>query len=181
VLYQETFSDPDSGWEQTAKTVGSLDYFSGVYRIIVAEPDYDLWTTSGLRFTDVRVEVDAAHYSGTENNRFGLICRYQDAMNFYFFVISSDGYQAIGKTSQGETSLLSGAMMTRSEAIIVGIAPNHLRFDCAGSTLTGYVNGMLVASVQDSAFPDGDIGLLAGAFDATLVDIIFDNLIVTQP
>jgi hypothetical protein len=181
VLYQETFSDPESGWERTTAEVGLLDYYNGVYRITVNTSDYDLWAVAGVNFNDVRLEVDAARFGGPDENRFGLVCRYRDALDFYFFVISSDGYYAIGKVSGGTLSLLGQPMMAYNNAIVTGVAPNHIRFDCVGNALTGYVNGQMVAITQDISFTAGDVGLMAGAFDTNGVDIVFDDFVVIKP
>ena len=181
VVYEDAFSDPSSGWERTSTDVGSLDYYDGVYRITVNRTDYDLWSVAGSNFGDVQLEVEAARLGGPPENRFGLVCRYRDSMDFYFFVISSDGYYTIGKVSGGTLSLLGQPMMAYNSAIVTGVAPNHLRFDCAGNTLTGYVNGQLVAITQDISFTSGDVGVMAGSFDTSGVDIVFDEFVVIKP
>jgi hypothetical protein len=180
-LYRENFSSPSSGWTRASAAVGSLDYYNGVYRIVVIATDYDLWAVPGKDFDDVRIEVDAARFGGPAENRFGLVCRHRDAQDFYFFVISSDGYYAIGKVSAGARSLLGQPAMAYNAAIITGTAPNHLRFDCAGTALTGYVNGQMVAITQDDSFAKGDVGLIAGSFDIPGVDIVFDDFVVIKP
>jgi hypothetical protein len=53
--------------------------------------------------------------------------------------------------------------------------------DCVGEALTLYVNGIQIASVADSDFAKGDVGLMAGTYDITGTDIHFDNFIVRQP
>jgi hypothetical protein len=180
-LYQDDFSDSSSGWARVSSSVGAMDYYNGTFRILVNLVDYDLWAVASQAFGDVRIETDAARFAGPEENRFGLICRYRDPQNFYFFVISSDGYYAIGKVSGGVHSLLGQEMMAYSTAIFPGIAPNHLRADCIGPALTFYVNGQMVAITQDAAYVAGDVGLLAGAFDTPGVDVIFDNFVVVKP
>jgi hypothetical protein len=181
ILYQDDFARPDRGWVRTSSQVGAMDYYSNVYRILVNAPDYDLWSVAGASFTDVRIEVDAGRFGGPVENRLGLVCRYRDSQNFYFFVISSDGYYAIGKVGGGARSLLGQPAMAYNAAIPTGVAPNHLRFDCIGNMLAGYVNGKMIAIVQDADFAEGDIGLLAGAFDVPGVDIVFDNFVVVKP
>jgi hypothetical protein len=181
VLYQDDFSRPASGWLRTSTQVGAMDYYSNVYRIVVNAPDYDLWSVAGASFTNVRLEADAGKFGGPVENRFGLVCRYRDAQNFYFFVISSDGYYAIGKVSGGTRSLLGQPAMTYNAAVPTGVAPNHLRFDCLGSMLAGYVNGQMIALAQDADFANGDVGLIAGAFDIPGVDVVFDNFGVYKP
>ncbi len=180
-LYQDDFHDPSSGWAHSSGSMGAMDYYNGTYRIQVNIPNYDLWAVSGKTFGDVRVEADMARFAGPEENRFGLICRYRDSQNFYFFIISSDGYYAIGKVSRGLRTLLGQEMMTFNTAIRPGITPNHLRADCVGQKLTLYVNSQRIAMTQDPEFTGGDTGLLAGVFDMAGVDVIFENFKVIKP
>ena len=134
-----------------------------------------------MRFQDVSIEVDAARIGGPDENRFGIICRYQDVNNYYFFVISSDGYYGIGKVSNGVHALLGQEMMVHTPAIQAGIAPNHLRAICMGNSLAFFVNQQPVGIASDDEFADGDIGLIAGSFNDLGVDILFDNILVVKP
>ena len=181
VLFKDNFLDLTSGWPRTVSANGSEDYTDGSYRIEINIPQYDLWAAPGQAFSDVKVEVDATRLSGPDANRFGVVCRYRNPQNNYFYIISSDGYYAIGKTLNGTTSLLGQEMMAFSTAIIQGDGPNHLRFDCIGRTLTGYINGKAIASARDVDFSNGDAGLLAGAFNTAGVQVAFKNFLVTKP
>jgi hypothetical protein len=127
----------------------------------------------------VRVEVDVFRLDGPTENRMGLMCRYQNG-DYYFFVISNDGFYAIGKFIGAQTLLLGQTEMQSSESIKQD-AVNHLRADCIGNTLTFYINYTQVASVQDSDFPSGDVGLLTGAFSKAGVDVLYDHFMVIQP
>ena len=179
VLYQEEFEDNASGWDRIANDNGIMDYDGGGYRFLVSSPGYNLWTTPDRNFGDVRVEVDVFRLAGPDENRMGLICRYQNG-DYYFFIISNDGYYALGKYIGGQTLLLGQTEMQSSEFVQQG-AVNHLRADCNGDTLTFYVNFNQVASVQDTDFANGDVGLLAGAFNEPGVDVLFDHFMVLQP
>jgi hypothetical protein len=179
VLYHEEFADNTSGWDRIANDGGIMDYDSGGYRILVREPKLNFWATPEKNFGDVRVEADVTKLNGPDENRTGLICRYRRG-DYYFFIISSDGFYAIGKFIGGQTLLLGQEQMQSSEFIFPGAA-NHLRADCIGDTLTFYVNFNQVASIQDSDFPTGDVGVLAGAFTQPGVDVLFQNFVVIQP
>ncbi len=182
VLFQDDFSNPESGWDRVNAKDGITDYTdTGAYRIFVNVDNTDVWANPGLNFTDVRIEVDATKVGGPDDNDFGVICRYQGLDNFYFFIISSDGYYAIGKVQEGEQTLLSGENMEYSDAILQGMATNHLRADCVGPHLVLFVNGNKLAEARDDAFADGDVGLIAGTFDTKGTDILFDNFTVFQP
>jgi len=179
VLYHEDFSDNTSGWDRIANDGGIMDYDSGGYRILVRQPKLNFWSTPDRNFGDVRVEADVTKLNGPDENRAGLMCRYQNG-DYYFFIISNDGFYSIGKFIGGQTLLLGQEQMQASELILLN-STNHLRADCVGNTLTFYVNFNQVASIQDADFPTGDVGVLAGAFTQPGVDVLFQNFVVIQP
>jgi hypothetical protein len=181
VLFQDDFADPTSGWDQVNEEDGITDYVDGAYRIFVNTISTDVWANPKLNFEDVRVEVDASKVGGDNDNDFGLICRYVDEKNYYFFIISSDGYYGIGKVSGGQQQLLGMESMPPSEAIRQGKASNHLRADCIGSKLSLYVNDEFLAQADDGQFASGDVGLLAGTLGSPGTDIRFDNFVVSKP
>ena len=181
LLYADAFSDPESGWGEAQVYLGQAGYVDGAYRFRVDSPRVDFWSNPGQVFSFVRVEADAAPLPGTPPARMGLICRLVDPQNFYFFVISSDGYYGIGKTQDGKASFLGMEQMQRHEAIYIDGAVNRLRADCIADLLIFYVNGMLVGSASDNEFARGDVGLLAGAFEQGGVEVLFDNFAVYKP
>ena len=179
VLYQEEFEDNTSGWDRVSNENGIMDYDGGGYRMLIQKPDISMWSTPEKNLGDVRSEVDVSRLSGPEENRAGLICRYQDG-NYYFFLISNDGYYGVGKFTGGQAILLGQTEMQPTD-LIQKDAVNHLRADCVGNTLTFFINNNQVLQVQDSDFASGDVGLLAGAFSQPGVDVLFDHFTVTQP
>ncbi len=179
VLYQEEFEANTSGWDRVSNENGIMDYDNGGYRMLVQMPNTSIWSTPEKNFGDVRIEADATRLNGPYENRAGLICRYQNG-NYYFFLISNDGYYGVGKFTGGQTILVGQESMQASESIQKDAA-NHLRADCIGNTLTFYINNNQVASVQDADFASGDVGLLAGAFSQPGVDVLFDHFTVLQP
>ena len=179
ILYQEDFADNTTGWHRIANDNGIMDYDGGGYRIFVRQPELNIWSTARKNFGDVRIEVDATRLNGPAENRMGLLCRYQGG-NYYFFMISNDGFYGIGKYIGGLTLLLGQSEMQSSTAI-KSDSVNHLRADCVGNTLTFYVNFTQVASVADADLPTGDVGVLAGSFAEPGVDVKFEHFVVIQP
>ncbi len=180
-LYHEDFSNPHSGWPQVTSPTSSMRYQAGAYRMMVQPSMSDLQAVSGQSYGDVQIEVDATRQAGPVYNRFGLICRFVDMNDFYFFAVSSDGYYAIGKMKNGITSLLGQEMMAYNASITQEGEPKHLRFDCIGNSLKGYVNGQILAITKDGDFFDGDAGLMGGSFNEGGVEISFDNFVVYKP
>jgi len=156
-----------------------MDYFEGGFRILVQQPSLNFWSTPHKNFGDVHIDADVMKLAGPVENRMGVVCRYQGG-NYYFFVISDDGFYAIGKFIKNQTTLLGQEQMQVSPLIQKNVV-NHLRADCIGNNLTFYVNGTQVAVTQDADLKSGDVGLLAGSFSQPGVDVSFDHFVVTQP
>jgi hypothetical protein len=181
VVFQDDFSRPVSGWDRYYDATYSSDYHEGGYRIHVLERNTDAWAIPHLDLADVQIEVDATRLGGPENNVYGVLCRYKDSRNFYFFLISSDGYSGIGVYKDGRRRLLTDESLLPSEAVNQGDIPNHIRADCNGYQLRLFVNGILVAETQAAEFAGGDVGLIAGSYSQPGTEIIFDNFSVLQP
>ncbi len=181
VLFQDDFSDTSSGWDQVNMEEGITDYENGYYRIYVNTDETDVWANPGLNFTDTVIEVDATKVGGPDDNDFGVICRYQDVENFYFFIVSSDGYYGVGKVVGGEQELIGMDQMYPDESILQGNTTNRIKADCVGSHLVLHANGTKIADVEDTTFSSGDVGLIAGTFAEPGTDIHFDNFVVRKP
>jgi hypothetical protein len=178
-LYWDEFSDPSSGWAIGSSQNGAVGYSAGAYRITVISPNYQIWAVSHQSFLDVRLQVVATRIAGPLASMYGLICYYQDPGHFDFFIVSSDGYYSIGRMKNGTISLLGQNEMAYSSAITS--QTNSLSFECAGSTLTGSVNGKVLAIAQQTDFTGGDAGLIAGTFEQGGVDVRFQHFTVYKP
>ena len=179
-LFYDDFTNTSTGWDRFTSAEGTMDYDGSGYRFLINALQANFWSTPGKSYKDVRMEVDVAKLSGPDENRIGLLCRFVQN-NYYFFMVSSDGYYTIGKYIGGNAIQLGQSEMQYNESIHQGLAVNHLRADCKGDTLIFFVNGTPVAKAQDSDLTEGDIGLLAGTFEQPGVDVIFDNFVVLQP
>jgi hypothetical protein len=181
LLFADDFSDPNSGWDQFRDGNAITDYEDGGYRISVNEDNTDFFANPGKNFGDVVVEVTADKIGGPDDNNFGVICRYQDEENFYWFSIGSDGFYGIGSAMDGEYQMIGMEAMEFSGQINQGQAQNEIRAECIGDRLTLYANGTILADVNDNRLQTGDVGLIAGTFDEIGTDILFDDFTVRQP
>jgi hypothetical protein len=180
-MFQDDFSRTASGWDRYTDDTYQTDYEDGGYRIAIFTTDTNVWARPHLDFEDTLVQVLSTKLTGPDDNVFGVLCRYQDARNFYFFLMSSDGYCGIGIYQDGEEILLSSETMLPSEAINQGEATNHIRVDCIGEELSLYINGTLAAQAIATDWTRGDVGLIAGTYDKPGTDILFENFSVLVP
>ena len=175
-LFFDDFSETKSGWDRFTGEIGSTDYKNKTYQISVNEPNTDLFANPYKLFKDTIIEVKAARIGGPVNNSFGVVCRFQDEKNFYSAQISSDGYAGIFRMKEGVYKLLGQDAMIAVPSILGGSAVNTIHFECIGRSLALAVNGAPVDAREDKSFENGDIGLIAGAFEKAGVVIAFDDL-----
>ncbi|MDY7041724.1 MAG: hypothetical protein SVX38_12755 [Chloroflexota bacterium] len=182
ILFQDDFSDPDSGWERYREWDGVLDYEDGGYRMWINAPSNLFWVNRNLDLVDVCVAVEATKKDGPDANQFGVMCRLdRTTFNYYAFLIGSDGRYGIGKVIGGTPELIGVGDWQYSDAINQGSGTNHIRAACVGDTLTLFVNGQQLLEVQDGDLLSGDVGLLAGTFDEAGTDILFDDFTLSEP
>jgi hypothetical protein len=182
VLYQDDFSDSSSGWENFHDPEkGTMDYFDSFYRVQVLGEYQMLTTGPGLDFADVKLASDMLKVVGTSNDIFGLVCRMEDQDNYYFFVISSDGYYGIGKVIDGVQTMLGATGMLPSEIISKGMTKNHLQADCIDEKLVLSINGQELVSTEDGEIGTGDVGIIVGTMQDSENVVLFDNFSVINP
>lgn len=186
VILQDDFSDVNSGWDRHVGSEITTDYTDGRYVITVEQVNVDAWGLAGLDLNDMQITAEAAYVDGPLDNAFGVVCRYSrvnDQNNFYFFLVSSDGYYAMGKVVQDERTFLNPARDFEPLNALTGdpAALINLQATCQGRTLQFTVNGTPVGGFEDDALTHGDVGLIAGTFNEVGIQIAFDNVRVTQP
>lgn len=174
-LFFDDFSDPSSGWQTYEGDNGKMMYQSGSFQILVDIPNWLMISRPGRYAGTVSIKTEAYKSSGPDENIFGAVCRYVDEYNFYFLVISSDGYYGIVKLVNGETKIIGASAMSYSSYINQGRTSNSIQAVCAQNNLSLYANGTLLTTVQDDDFDYGEVGLLVGSYTQYGVNILFDN------
>lgn len=181
ILFQDDFSSRGS-WDTWNDAQSIVDFSSGGLQFFVNHTNYDYWSILNHYFADTSIQVDATRMSGPVDNKYGIVCRYQNSENFYQFLVSSDGYFGIVKIVNGEKSLLSSNQLEYDEVIVSDDGSfNQIQAVCLGSSLTLSVNGVLLASAFDMDLDDGKVGLWAGTNGEQAVDILFKNFQVSEP
>ncbi len=180
VIFFDDFSNPESGWERSIQG-GIKDYFDGVYHIRVDSPNYYSWSVANQSIGDSRISVKLAYLGEADLAEMGVICRYVDDGNFYYFSIRSDGFYSIFKRQDNNEYFLVMDEYQSSLVIKQGITSNLVEVECVGNRLSLFVNEQHLISVNDSSFPFGDVGLIVGAFEQPNVNVYFDNFKVVSP
>jgi hypothetical protein len=178
VLFEDDFSDPNSGWDVVQFTDGEVGYRDGYYFGRTTGVAGMVWGMAGQNLADVVIEVETTQFSApaNDNNAYGVMCRVQPDNDSYLLRISGDGFYAIHRVVDGRFEELVG--WTTSPLINQGNASNQLRVVCDGSTLAMFVNGQFLAETTDTMYTSGDIGLAVTTFEEEETEVWFDSLVV---
>lgn len=176
-LFFDDFSIINQNWSQT----DGFEFAAGGYMISVDNDHRMIWSGPMEKFGLVHLEVDARKYSGGEDNSYGIVCGAVDQDNYFFLIISSDGYYGIGEVRQDRSRLIGMEAMQPSEAILRGDNWNHLSADCLATRLSLYVNGTQIGDITGIRYRPGRIGLVAGTIESATSQILFDNFKVKAP
>jgi hypothetical protein len=167
LLYQDNFSDPNSGWLRYSDDTKDISYDNGEYSLTVKKANWSQWCTNrgAGQFKDLVYEVDARLFSGSNETSYGLVFRAQDdSSSFYSFTVSGEGNCSIRKRVSGAwivikdwSQLYDWPQLTH---VNTGKTVNHLKVVIKGNQIDLYINGYLLASIIDAQFTQGYVGVL---------------------
>lgn len=183
-LFEDDFADNGAGWDDASSDNGRVSLSGGEYVIEVFPTSWFVWANpegTPLNVSNARIEVTARSVGAATEPGFGLMCHYQDGSNYYYMGVSTDGYYVIAKTVGGEDTVLSDPeSWISSDSIPLNAASYRIRADCGNGTLALYVDNTQLASVSDSTFTSGNIGLFVQTFADANAEIHFDDVVVTD-
>lgn len=180
VLFEDDFSDVNSGWDQLTDDTGSMtDYENDIYHIISNKVNWDYWANPNdlTVETDVIVDVDVIRNGGPENTGAGIICSY-DMSTHSDFIVLLLGYDNRAEIYEYRDREITNLVEARNLSNVNPYS-NHLTATCANGTYSLAVNGVVVAVATVPDYRVGNVGLLASTFnDAIGGDFFFDNFVV---
>lgn len=193
-VFVDALSTNDAhSWDaQSITGTGACRFTGGNYHINIDQLNaYAFCLERSTSFTNFTIQVQMTVVAGDIG---GIVFRAHDDGNgnssLYFFGVGQDGSYAFGtyksavqagSTSNNTTSnTTSNGTADALFAVKRGLnAPNLLTVVAHGSTITFYVNGLLIDRVSDSSFTSGSIGLFA--FDnADATEVAFNKIQVWQ-
>lgn len=148
-----------SNWDVGSAQGGVCQFTNGSYQVSMSQPNmFYRCTARATHFIDFAYQVQVTLVKGDQA---GIIFRFDEiTATFYTFYISSEGTYALNTDNkQGFISQLANGS---SSAIKTGPNQSNLVAVLArGSQISLYVNGQYLASVQDSTYKSGAIGVIA--------------------
>lgn len=172
-LIQDNFEDGNAtGWTPLAGSAFSVVTSDGsrVYRQTSTLGDAAA-TRSGVDWTQQSIEtvVTPRAFAGTGEKWFGVTVRQSDAGNFYYVTVRSTNRIELRSLRNGAISVLSA-----TEIPVTLNRPYRLRLEAIGTWIRVYIDGQLIAQVQDSVHTHGTAGVRTFKAAAD-----FDNIVIS--
>ncbi len=185
VLLEDDFSISRDRWGTLTDAESSLEYQDEALRMRVFKENFVAWSTPDDKdYQDVHMEVTALNHSTDPATAFGFICAQQaDDWSFYYLAMTPAGEYAIIRATTGESDefLTGDGQWASSDLIASSAASYRLGADCGQGTLTLYVDGQKIASVSDSIYAGGRVGLFTWSGDKpNTADVTFDDFLLTS-
>ncbi len=180
ILFQDDFSDDESGWWVGSLADGYSHYVEGKYIISARETQpknisvyEDKPLVDGVFSTEYRI------ISGDEENT-GVVLYWhvRDKGSRYFLQIWGNGYYTLGKYVDSKMSQITGKR--KSPLINPGDANNRVTIAVNGDNADIYFNDNYETSITDSSIKYGDIGLGVFPSHSSAIEAEFDNVAVYQ-
>jgi hypothetical protein len=173
----EEFRRNTGTWALESDENVTYDIAGREFTILVNKADWIGWSVHNeLAANNLLVEADTTLASGPANSEYGLLFRYQDNQNFYFFAISpGNSSYSLWKNIDGQWSVITP--WTTNEAIDASDgAINRVSVLAEGAQITALVNDQAVLQVTDDSFEGGGLALTVGTFDDPGAEVVFDNV-----
>ncbi len=180
--FAEAFVAGQTGkWLIEQDTIGSTAIVNEQLLITVAAPNTVQYSTLQEKvYGDFALEVDVTQIAGPPESSYGVLFRMEDGQQFYRFDITGNGLYIIERHNGDGTWTRLVQEWTPASALNQSLnVTNRLRVLASGQSLTFYANDVLLTQVNDATYADGLIGLGAGTFGGSNLQVAFDNLTIT--
>ena len=157
--------DPTQGavWSVATREAGNH-----VFAQSAMVSDWVIAVSGDYRWTDQVVEATVKLTSA--EGMIGIFGRILDMRNYYFLYLDGSNIILRKKVDNSSTNLLKIKFPT-----VTG-TPHTLKLSILGTTLTGYVDGVMLVTANDTFVASGGIGV--GTSDSATGD--FDNVTVSR-
>lgn len=187
-IYSDDFSAATGDWRSGGFMCKNAEYTDGELRIIPTDHPFnpDCWFFTTPSLSDLDVEVQAHQDTARTHISYGVIFRgtpgaasFGTDNSFYSFEIDpTAGAYFVGRQAGGvKTALVD---WTPSPVINHDQTANLLRVVAKGSHVQVFVNNQALATLDDSTFTEGKLGLIVRDLDKSLKPLSarFDNFAV---
>jgi len=184
VILSDDFSSDQ--WGTGTDENRTVEYVDEALNFNVIKENYFVWSTPDDEiYQDIHMEVTVTVNADTHSTTaFGFICDKSEGSDFYYLAMTPAGQYAIALAKSGERDvfLTNDDQWEYSDLITVSASSYQVGADCGNGTLTLYVDGQEVASVDDSTYTEGRVAVMVwSGEDASLTtDVSFDDFVMTS-
>lgn len=181
IPFADDFSDPFSGFGTEGDADGQVAYDDGGLLFTIRTPGVEWFSPyRGLMEQDLTIEVEARLLEGPPGSEMGIVCRWQDEVNYVAAALRGDGMVSVwGMTAGAVDRWQDWTAAPLREGI--GADWRTLRLTCEGSDVRFAVDEIEVAAATDPSPASGSLALMAGLLAPGEMAAGFDNLEVTRP
>jgi hypothetical protein len=185
VLLEDDFSS-GSNWGTLTDSDNAVEYDGEALRMQIFKKNWFVWSTPNTEvYENIHLEVTATNNDGESTTAFGIMCHQQESADasYYYLAMTSGGEYAIAKAISGEADLFltNNDKWAASNLISKNASSYRVGADCGHGTLTLYVDGQQIASVSDSSYTSGYVGLFTWSGEnVTNADVTFDDYLITS-
>jgi len=172
--FGDDFSDPTSGWPIQESGSNQIRYKNNQYQMIVGDPYIKWYGSYQYNISNGSVQTTAIVLQDQPQAYYGVIFRYQDEGNFYYFEISSNGNYLIGRWLNGVHSFLKQGT---NNSAIKSTGENFIFASFVLDELSVSVNSVLIDTVYDNNINEGFVGLSASTGEFGGFEVSFDQFL----
>jgi len=171
-------------WGTSTDADSSVKYANSALQMIVFTTNYFVWSApDDQTYQDVHMETTVINNGTDSTTAFGFMCNMQsNDKDFYYLAMTPAGEYAIAKAVEGEEDLFltNNDQWAPSDQIVKDAPSYRVGVDCGNGTLTLYVDGQQIASISDSTYTSGGVGLFTwSGEEASATNVSFDDFVMT--
>jgi hypothetical protein len=168
-------ADFSQGWPTVNDAGVKISISNGQYNFSIGPRDSGLINTAALNKNDIYAQVDVSIMKCSGGGGYGLIFRQKDTSNYYSFILfCNSSYSLLARIA----GTLKAPIQTGPlpEELLSESGTHQLGVMAKGETLSAYLDGHLIAEVQDNRLSSGDVALYAFSESENIIEVGFDNL-----
>ncbi|NEO53527.1 MAG: PDZ domain-containing protein [Okeania sp. SIO3B5] len=177
-VLDENFTKPSSRW-----SIGEFAKFKdgGLFQQ-VSKPNRGYWNSWDANYLPYNIQktdysADLTKINSPDNEAYGILTRIRgnNDQNYYYLLITSNGYFSMGKHSKENWE--NKINWKEDNSINQGNGLNRLRVVTEGNLITGFINGKEVGNFKDNSYKSGNIGVYSeSGKQGNGVAVNFDNI-----
>jgi len=182
-LLEDDFSSED--WGTLTDSDNVIEYDGEALRMKIFKKNWFVWSTpNGETYENTHMEITVTNNDGAATTSFGIMCHQQETdSSYYYLAMTPAGEYAIVLAEDGKSDvfLTNNDQWADSKLIKKNASSYRVGADCGKGVLSLYVDGQRIASVSDSTYTRGGVGVFAwSGEDISNADVTFDDFILTE-